>query len=272
VENKIGIIAGSGELPAKIVAACKDIGRPYFIVAFINETDPQCYLGEDHILLPLAKVGKVFTALKNSGSTEVVMAGPINRPSLQGLQFDLRALKLITKFAASKNQGDDALLRLIVEELESEGFSVVGADEILGKQSTAQEGVMGSFKPSKASQDDIMLGINVVRQLGILDIGQAAIVQQKRVIGLEAAEGTDELLKRCESLILSGDPGVLVKFKKPNQDRRADLPTIGPRTVELASSIGLAGIAVEAQQTLIMDYNKVISLANERCIFILGVR
>ena len=93
----------------------------------------------------------------------------------------------------------------------------MGADEILGKQSTAQEGVMGSFKPSKASQDDIMLGINVVRQLGILDIGQAAIVQQKRVIGLEAAEGTDELLKRCESLILSGDPGVLVKFKKPNQ-------------------------------------------------------
>ena len=270
--NKIGIIAGSGELPAKLVAACKDIGRPYFIVAFINETDPRCYLGEDHILLPLAKVGKVFTALKNSGSTEVVMAGPINRPSLQDLQFDLRALKLITKFTASKNQGDDALLRLIVEELESEGFSVVGADEILGNKSTAQEGVMGSFKPSKASLDDIMLGINVVRQLGILDIGQAAIVQQKRVIGLEAAEGTDELLKRCESLVLSGDPGVLVKFKKPNQDRRADLPTIGPRTVELASSIGLAGIAVEAEQTLIMDYNKVISLANERCIFVLGVR
>jgi hypothetical protein len=125
--------------------------------------------------------------------------------------------------------------------------------------------------PDAQAEDDIALGFRVVRALGALDIGQAAVVQQGLVLGLEAIEGTDALIARCAALRREGPGGVLVKAPKPGQERRADLPTIGRRTVEAAAAAGLRGIAVEAGASLVIDHAAVAVAADRAGLFVVGV-
>src|SRR5207302_4676184 len=138
------------------------------------------------------------------------------------------------------------------KELEREGFRVIGADQLLD-EAELPEGALGRVRPDADALGDIALGLRLARALGALDIGQAVVVQQGLVLGVEAIEGTDELLRRCAALRREGPGGVLVKIEKPGQDPRADRPTIGLRTVLLAAEAGLQGIAVEANATIVLD-------------------
>jgi DUF1009 family protein len=113
--------------------------------------------------------------------------------------------------------------------------------------------------------------LHVARTLGALDIGQAVVVQQGLVLGVEAIEGTDELLRRCAGLRRDGPGGVLVKVEKPGQERRADRPTIGPRTVALAAETGLRGIAIEAYSTIVLDRDEVVGAADRAGLFVVGI-
>ena len=167
--------------------------------------------------------------------------------------------------------GDDVLLRAVVDEVEKEGFSVVGPHEIEPGLITA-EGVLGRHQPSAQNAADLDFGIRVTKTLGELDVGQAAVVQQGVVIGLEAVEGTEALLSRCRKHRRAGIGGVLVKSCKPQQDRRVDLPTIGLRTVRQAFEAGLSGIAVEAGASLILDREAVVSAADKLGLFIVGFK
>ena len=119
--------------------------------------------------------------------------------------------------------------------------------------------------------NDIARGFDVALALGAVDVGQAVIVQQGIVLGVEAAEGTDALIARCAGLRLEGPGGVLVKAKKPQQERRADLPTVGVATVHNAKSAGLRGIAVEAGNTLMIGLPDIIAAADDTGMFVIGV-
>src|SRR5262249_32212699 len=167
--------------------------------------------------------------------------------------------------------GDDGLLSAIVKELEREGFRVLGADDVLGAEDLMPIGPLGRHAPDADAKADIEHGLRVARALGELDIGQAVIMQQGFVLGVEAAEGTDELVRRCTALRREALGGVLVKISKPGQERRADRPTIGPQTVALAAASGLQGIAAEAGMTLVMDRAELIRVADEAGLFIIGV-
>ena len=223
------------------------------------------------MLLHLGQVGEALKQLHRAGCTDLVMAGPITRPSLKNLKLDLRAMKLMGKLTKALGQGDNAVLSLLVSEFEAEGFNVVGADELLGEGATAPAGVMGRHQPDETNREDIALGVRVAQALGDLDVGQAVVVQHQMVLGVEAIEGTDALLERCEELHRDGRGGVLVKLKKPGQERRADLPTMGVRTVEVAHRAGLAGIAVQAGETLMIDLNAVIAAADDAGLFLVGL-
>jgi UDP-2,3-diacylglucosamine hydrolase len=133
------------------------------------------------------------------------------------------------------------------------------------------EGLMTAVGPDAAAERDIALGIEVASRLGDLDIGQAVVVQQGLVLGVEAAEGTDQLLARCGALRRDGRGGVLVKLKKPRQERRADLPTIGPDTIHRAAEAGMAGIAVHAGNCLIIERAEAIAAADRAGLFVIGV-
>ena len=266
---KLGILAGNGDLPARIIQACRETGRDFFVLAFKNQTTPDVVAGQPHAWVRLGAAGKAVSLLREAGVEEVVMAGAIRRPSLSALRPDLWAAKVIAK-AGFKAWGDDGLLSAIVRELEEgEGFRIIGPEFLL-PGILAEEGVYGAISPDPMALEDIARGIAVARAIGALDIGQGAVVQQGLVLAVEAAEGTDALLARCLPLKRGGPGGVLVKVRKPGQENRVDLPAVGIRTVEGAAAAGLRGIAVEAGGALIIDRRGVVEAADRAGIFLLG--
>ncbi len=266
---KLGILAGRGDLPARLIAACRATGRELLVVAFEGETEADGLGGVPHAWSRLATIGRTLELLGEAGCQEVVLAGRIRRPKLASLKPDKRGVALLGKFA-TRGLSDDNILAAVVSEIEAEGFRVIGADDVLGDL-LAPEGPIGKLAPEAADWADIDFGIRVVRTLGELDVGQAAVVGQGVVLGVEAQEGTDALIERCAALAPEGRGGVLVKFAKPGQDRRVDLPTIGVATVEQAGAAGLRGIAVEAGKSLVIDRDKVAGAADGAALFVVGV-
>ena len=264
------MIAGGGPLPRHVVEACRTAGRDVFVVALHGITEPATADGAAHAWVRLGAVGQMLKVLREAGVADVVMAGPVPRPSLGSLGLDLRGFKLLAGAGAGA-LGDDRLLSLIVAELEGEGFRVVGVDDILAGLVMAA-GSLGKFEPDASALADIAVGARAACRLGELDIGQAVVVQQGVVLGLEAIEGTDALLVRCGGLRRAGPGGVLVKLSKPRQERRADLPAIGVATVAGATAAGLRGIAVEAGRSLVIDRGAVARAADEAGLFVVGIQ
>lgn len=266
---KLGIIAGQGELPSRIIEACREAGREFFVVAIEGQADPESVAGTPHMWSRLGAADTAFAKLREVAAEEVVLAGAVRRPSLGALRPDLRTARFLARLARSA-LGDDGLLSAVVKEFEEAGFRVVGPDDILGSM-VAETKTYGRNAPDVLAESDIETGVRVARALGALDIGQAVIVQQGIILGVEAIEGTDRLIARCGALRREGSGGVLVKLKKPGQERRVDLPTIGPRTVAAAAAAGLRGIAVEAGGSLIVDPAAVAAKADETGLFVVGI-
>ncbi len=244
--------------------------RPVFVIAFEGQADPDVVGDAPHAWVRLGAADDALGRLRAEGVEEIVMAGPVRRPTLKELRPDRRAARFLAR--GLLNKGDNGLLGAIVRTLEEEeGFRVVGAAAVLNEL-RAPEGPFGGFEPDAGATDDIAHGIRVLNAMGHLDIGQAAVVQHGIVLGLEAAEGTRGLLERCGGLRREGRGGVLVKLPKPGQEIRADMPTIGPDTVADAIDAGLAGIAVSAQNTLVLDQPGLVSAADAAGLFVVGVR
>lgn len=158
----------------------------------------------------------------------------------------------------------------MIGEFESEGFKVVGAHDVLGDL-LAPLGTWGRVRPDEQAESDIRHGVKVAQGLGALDVGQSVVVQQGIVLGVEAIEGTDALIDRVGSLRRSGPGGVLVKLCKPGQDRRVDLPTVGPDTLKRAEAAGLRGIAVEAGGAIVVDLDRLVKEADRAGMFVAGI-
>lgn len=268
--SRLGIIAGSGGLPQKLVAACKRDHKPYFVLAFKGQTEELLVRDAPHVWTRLGATTEAIRLLKENDVSTVVMAGAIRRPSLFEMKPDWRTIQVFARLGR-KAFGDDALLRAIADELEKDGFVVVGAHEIEPALITP-EGVLGKHRPSEDQQRDIAFGIQLTRTLGQMDVGQAAVVQQGVALGVEGVEGTDALVDRCKKLKRKGPGGVLVKSCKPQQDRRLDLPSVGIRTVRKAYQAGLTGIAIEAGASFLLDREEVIDAADRLGMFILGFK
>lgn len=267
--RRVGILAGGGALPRVLAEQLTALGYGPFIIAFEGHTDAQTCVGFEHFSARLGATGKVIAELKNQGISDLVLIGSMRRPSLAELKPDLKTLEFFTRMAF-KSSGDDALLRGLKSFLEGEGFTIHGVQDFM-PQLLAPSGALGKITPNDQATADIRRGREVLAAMAPLDIGQAVVVQNGFVIGIEAAEGTDVLIERCAALMRDGAGGVLVKFPKVGQDRDLDLPTIGPETVEKAAAAGLSGIAVQAGATLIADLAHVIEIADARKIFIMGI-
>jgi len=267
--DRLGIVAGGGALPRQLVECCRAAGRDFFVLALEGAAEPATVEGVPHAWCRLGAAATGLAVLREHHVTELVLAGSIRRSSLAALRPDWRAAKLFAR-VGYRALGDDGLLSAVIKELEQEGFRVLGADQLLD-WALVPEGPLGRLRPDPQSQADIERGLCVARTLGALDVGQAVIVQQGLVLGVEAIEGTDELLRRCAALRREGPGGVLVKVEKPGQEPRADRPTIGLRTILLAAETGLRGIAVEADATIVLDRDEVIRTADHAGLFLVGV-
>lgn len=266
----LGIIAGSGGLPRRVIESCRASGREVFVLALEGEADRAALESVPHAWCRVGAAATALGLLRANAVGELVLAGGVRRPSLAALRPDWQAAKILARIGY-RALGDDGLLKAVIKELEREGFRVIGADQLLD-EAALPEGPLGQIRPDPDADSDIAHGMRVARAIGALDIGQAVVVQQGFVLGVEAIEGTDGLLRRCASLRLDGPGGVLVKVEKPGQERRADRPVIGPQTVILAAESGLRGIAAEAGATLVLERDEVVRLADAAGIFVVGIR
>jgi len=268
--DKLGILAGGGTLPRRLIESCQAIGRDIYVLGFEDQTDPAILSDVPHDWTRVGAADKTITLLRAAGVKNLVMVGRVRRPSLAELQLDWRAARLMAKVGL-RALGDDGLLKAVKLELEAEGFRLLGIDEVL-EGLIATPGTYGKLLPDARAEADIEHGFRVVATLGALDIGQAAIVQHGLVLGVEAIDGTEALIRRCGALKREGAGGVLVKAAKPKQERRIDLPAIGVGTIEQAAEAGLRGIAVEAGNTLVIDREAVIEAADRLGLFVVGRR
>jgi UDP-2,3-diacylglucosamine hydrolase len=270
-EKRLGIVAGSGGLPRRLVETCRAKGRDIFVLAIEGEAEPETVAGVAHGWCRLGAAAKALDLLRENSVRDLVLAGSIRRPTLTTIRPDWRAAKFFAK-VGYRLLGDDGLLSAIAKELEIEGFHLIGAHELLDETAAVPQGPLGRLKPNAEAEADIARGVAIARAIGALDIGQAVVIQQGLVLGVEAIEGTDALLRRCTGLRRAGPGGVLVKVEKPGQEKRVDRPTIGPQTVRLAAEAGLQGIAIEAGTTLLLDRSEVIRAADAAGLFVVGVR
>jgi|SRR5579875_446335 len=266
----LGILAGGGPLPGRVAAAAQAVGRAVFIVALEGYAEPSVISAFPHAYARLGAAGRIIQLLRENACTELVLVGPVRRPSLLDLRPDAEGARILARIGRAAFAGDDGLLAAIVKVLAEEGFRVIGAHEVL-TEALAPPGLLTRQAPDAQALADIERGIAVVRALGAVDVGQACVVQQGIVLAVEAVEGTDAMLARCAALARAGPGGVLVKLVKPGQDWRADLPTLGPGTVDHAHAAGLRGIAFEAKGTLITDRAGMIAKAEQAGLFLMGL-
>jgi len=257
-------------LPRRVIESCRAAGREVFVLALEGAADHATVESVPHAWCRIGAAATALDLLRANAVGDLVLAGGVHRPSLAALRPDWKATKILARIGY-RALGDDGLLTAIIKELEREGFRVIGADQLLD-EAALPEGPLGQVRPDAEAESDIAHGMRVARAIGALDIGQAVVVQQGFVLGVEAIEGTDGLLRRCAPLRRDGPGGVLVKVEKPGQEKRADRPAIGPQTVTLAAESGLRGIAAEAGATLVLDRDEIVRLADSTGIFVVGIR
>ncbi len=268
--DPLGILAGGGRLPGQIAAAAEAAGRRVFIVGLEGFADPAVISPWPHEVIRILAASRILAALREHGCKDLVLVGPVRRPSLLDLRPDAEGARILARIGRAAFAGDDGLLAAIVRVLAEEGFRVLGAHEILN-EALGSAGLLSRQAPDAVAMADIRRGITVVHALGTVDVGQCCVVQQGIVLAVEAAEGTDAMLSRCAALARPGAGGVLVKLVKPGQDRRADLPTIGPNTIRGAAAAGLRGIAFEAGGTILAQRDAAIAEADAAGLFLLGL-
>jgi UDP-2,3-diacylglucosamine hydrolase len=272
--KRIGLIAGGGDLPLLVAEACVETGQPFFIAGIEGFMDPRLAQFE-HDMFGFGELGRRYATLKQAGCDAVTFVGTIRRPDFSKLKLDLRAAALMPKVIAAAGRGDDALLRVMVEAFEKEGFAVVGAEEV-AQTLLAPAGPLGRHQPSAEDMSDLTKARELAGVIGAQDIGQGVVVCRGLVLAVEAAEGTAQMLGRIPDLPVEirgtsdRKAGVLFKRPKPNQENRIDLPTIGPETIQQLVLAGLSGVAVEAKASLILNREAVIQAADAAGVFVFG--
>jgi len=272
----LGLIAGGGDLPPAVARSVRESGRAVFVVALAGSTGGDWVQDYPHEILSPGEPGRIIRALKAHGVHEVLLCGRVDRPKFSEMKLDAKGMLLLPKAIAAAKKGDDALLRFIVGICEDEGLVALSVAEA-APGLVCRDGAVGAMTPSPDHRADIAAAFAIVRALGALDVGQAAVVCEGLALAVEAAEGTDAMLARIETLreSLRGTAarrrGVLVKALKPTQDAKTDMPVVGVATVRNAHAAHLSGIALEAGQALILDRAAVAAEADRLGLFVVGV-
>jgi len=264
--TKIAIIAGDGQLPLLIG---KNLINKHFEVLFIgikNYAKPILYKKYNFSEISITSFSKILKKLQKEKIDAIIMAGKISRPSLRDINFDLTTLGLIKNYFL-ESKGDDKLLTTISNFFLKKGFPLF--DWISECPDLFARGdYLTNMKPGKGAVLNCNKGLEVFKIIGNADIGQSMIVQNQIILGVEAAEGTDELIKRCFNYLKDGDPGILIKLSKYNQNPYLDIPAIGIQTLKNLKEYNYEGIFLEKGKCLILDKEEVINFCNLNKIFI----
>lgn len=270
------LIAGAGEYPVRLARSLADHGERPFIAALEGAADPAAFGDADVQSYRLGQLGSLLGELRRRGIADIVMLGSLPRPSFGALRPEASTLKYLPYFARAFQGGDDHLLRGVVRFFEEQGFRVHGPADI-APELTVPPGPLGRRQAAAGQQALLERGFSLLAALSPFDVGQAAILADHRVIAIEAAEGTDAMIKRVADLVARGrlkigkGDGVLVKAPKMGQDLRVDMPAIGPDTLRNIAEAGLSGIGLKAGEVLVGDRAALGRQADQLGLFIEGI-
>jgi len=276
ISSPIGLVAGGGAMPFAVADSLVAPGIEPVLFALRGACDPVKVTRFRHHWISVGQYGRAISLFRAENCHDLLFIGTLVRPALSEIRLDWGTLRVIPRVLAAFRGGDDHLLSGIGGILERDGFRMVGIKDVV-PDLLMPEGYLTRVAPSAGISADIALGREVLTALSPYDVGQAVVVIDGHVVGVEDIEGTDGLLSRVARLRNEGrirakpGSGVLVKAPKRGQDLRFDLPTVGPRTVEGAAAAGLAGIAVAAGNTVIAEPQAVIEAADASGIFVIGL-
>jgi DUF1009 family protein len=276
ISSPIGLVAGGGAMPFAVADSLVAHGVEPILFALRGACDPAKVTRFRHHWISVGQYGRATSLFRAENCRDLLFIGTLVRPALSEIRLDWGTLRVIPRVLAAFRGGDDHLLSGIGGILERDGFRMVGIKDVV-PDLLMPEGCLTRAAPSAGVGADIALGREVLTALSPYDVGQAVVVIDGHVVGVEDIEGTDGLLSRVARLRKEGrirakpGSGVLVKAPKSGQDLRFDLPTVGPRTVEGAAAAGLAGIAIAAGNTIIAEPQAVIEAADAAHMFVIGL-
>ncbi len=300
---RLALIAGTGDLPAALVARLQVVGRSVLIcemTGFVADVPPEL----PRLAFRMETLGTFLATLRDMGVTEVCMAGAVRRPDIDASLIDAATVPLIERLTAAMGMGDDAMLRIFIAMIEDAGLQVIGSDDI-APDLLQPPGVPTVGQPDSRHRDDAQFATGVIANLGQADQGQACVVRNRHVLAREARGGTDAMLaalctphdrtpmegdpllwavdlaadlvadtadwltgQTAADVALPGQGGLLFKAPKPGQDRRVDLPTIGPGTALRAAEAGLDGIVIAAGDVMVLDAPQVVEILDANGMFL----
>jgi UDP-2,3-diacylglucosamine hydrolase len=276
VGGPLAILAGGGTLPVEIANhVLYTVRHPVHIIALEGEADTTISTFP-HTWVNWGQVGRMVKALRQHGCTQMVLAGTVRRPNLKALRPDLGLLLALPRLLRTMRGGDDSVLRRVIAYFESKGLTVVGLADV-APHLLASAGPLGACQPSPEHHAAMARGRALLTALGPFDVGQAVVATRDEVVAIEGAGGTDAMLaalaarRQDGSTSPRGQDGVLVKWPKPGQELRLDLPAAGPRTVELARQAGLSGIAVQAGAAVFLERTAFRNAADTAGLFVVGM-
>ena len=263
---KYGLIAGNGRFPFLVIEGARSAGVELTVVAIKEETDPEIESVSRKVAwVGIGQLGKMIKHFRDNGVTRVIMAGQVKHVQIfSGAMPDLRMVKMLWRLP---RRNTDALIGGVADELAKEGIELIDSTHFI-KDQLAPPGVMTKRKPTADELANIEYGLSIAGELARLDLGQTIVVRGQACVAVEAMEGTDATIRRAGELA-SGKLTV-VKVAKPDQDMRFDVPVIGLPTIETMIAAGATCLSVTAGKTLIFDGERMLVLADEKRISMVG--
>lgn len=269
--KKITLLAGEGALPLHVYTGCIQKGITCNIIGLKGHISTELFQGITYDVYPVYAISYIIKKLRELNTQHITLAGKVSRRHIAKLIIDPKGIQLLAMITRHGMRDND-VLSTIIQFLEKEGFCVIPPEKIATNLIVQKGNLTQAVEIHKSTQREIFDSVEILQGIAKYDVGQAIVVQTGLVLGIEAAEGTDELIKRCGQLRQVDEKGpILVKISKPHQDKRIDLPCIGPNTIEMLHNNGFQGVALEAENSLILLPEITIPKANNYGLFIQGV-
>lgn len=269
----IGLILGETQLGNIIIKKLKILKKNFIIIDISKKKIFKKY--KNSFSLSIGQLGKAISILKRNNCRKVILAGRVSRPDFSKTKFDFKALYYLPKIIRESKKGDAYIIKIITNIFKKEGIKII-KQTFFNSELLVKKGSLTKVKPDAKNKKDIIIGKNIIDDLKIHNVGQATVVRNENVVVIEDLKGTDFMLDRAAKIIRNFPKerkrqGILLKFPKKNQDLKIDLPTVGIKTLKKCSKIGLKGIVVKANQNILLDRSKCISLANKNKMFIYAI-
>ncbi|GGE42347.1 LpxI family protein [Actibacterium pelagium] len=258
----LALVAGQGGLPAILLAQVTGPVTVAALEGFPPEVDVD-------LIFRVEQLGSFLNELDTRGVDRVCFAGSLARPALDPEAVDAATLPYVERIIQSLQKGDDGALREVLSIFEERGFQVVAAHEV-APALLPGTGVATKQTPSVQDEKDAARAGQILKATAEADIGQGCVVSHGQALAVEALGGTDWMLETLanDRPKAAAPGGIFAKAPKPGQDRRVDLPVVGPDTVRAVARAGLNGLVIEAGGVMVLDWDNTVRLANEHELFL----